>query len=407
MSTPNNIAEIRLSLTKGEERSVTIPITDSKLEISDAIIQHLFQDLALDDVKSCTVMLGLNNVAVSITKYSITEKVFFDAFYNIPSNISSFQSKGTSVHIIGQTISLLQLDCQSILLGDCNVKQLDIGLAEFSEALRKQSQLNDKDDETPLAYKMKTIDIRGCSVVSLKAYVECDSIKIQSSNIELLDLCGGIGNSSVKNKRVFIWQHSSVRVMEIFGEITAFTLRDSTISNLVAKANCLISNLTLENTEILNSSSFNKHNFASFDINVWRIIGKSAENSMNSSLRADAYYNIAKLSNLKEPFIHRLFGKIFDFCTGYGYKPLRVFFPSICTVLLSTLFITVKDAILYQYRGFGTLLLNLQISIAAFAGNSGLVMQQGYNYWVGTASHIIGIIIFAMFVNSLFVRYRD
>jgi uncharacterized membrane protein (Fun14 family) len=195
--------------------------------------------------------------------------------------------------------------------------------------------------------------------------------------------------------------------MEIFGRIAAFTLRDSTISNLVAKANCLILNLTIDNTEILNSSGFNKHNFANLDIGVWRVIGKSAENSMNSSLRADAYYNITKLSNRKETFIHRVFGKIFGFCTGYGHKPLKVVFPCICTVLLSALVISVKDAIICQYHGFDTLMSNILISLAAFAGNSGLEMQQGFNYWVGIASHIIGIILFAMFVNSLFVRYRD
>ncbi len=53
------------------------------------------------------------------------------------------------------------------------------------------------------------------------------------------------------------------------------------------------------------------------------LIGKSAENDKNLSLKSEAYYQIAKESHKTENGINRFVGNVFNFCTGYGYKPMR------------------------------------------------------------------------------------
>lgn len=49
----------------------------------------------------------------------------------------------------------------------------------------------------------------------------------------------------------------------------------------------------------------------------------------------------------------------------------------------------------------------LVISIAAIAGQSGLQLKDGFEFWVATTEYLAGVILFAMFVNALYVRYKD
>ena len=336
----------------------------------------------------------------------MSDTVYIDNFYNMPSYISILQTKGVNVHIVKQRIDLLQADCQSILLADCQISQLDIGLAEHSNALRKASEA--KDNTLPTAYKMKSVDIRDCSIATVKAYVECDNINIQESTIGIFNLHGGFGSKVVAEiKRLNIWQYSTIRISECYCKISDFKIQESSIYNLVAKAYCLFDTICIDDSSIDNAHNFEKKHFRKLDISAWMLIGKSAENDKNLSLKSEAYYQIAKESHKTEKGINRLVGNLFNFCTGYGYKPMRSLLSGFVMIFLSFIVLTVKDLICLGKDAFENIVNNSIISITAIAGQSGLKISDGFEFWIANIEYIVAIILFAMFVNALYVRYKD
>ena len=50
---------------------------------------------------------------------------------------------------------------------------------------------------------------------------------------------------------------------------------------------------------------------------------------------------------------------------------------------------------------------NLFIALTAIIGQSGMTINDGFPYWVSYGEYICAVILFAMFVNALYVRYKD
>ena len=110
---------------------------------------------------------------------------------------------------------------------------------------------------------------------------------------------------------------------------------------------------------------------------------------------------------------------LFDFCVGYGYKPLRVIRASGVVVLLNTFILTiikvmsilsVKAITLNATsicKGFEVICKNFLISFATLAGQISFFMEDGLPYWLSISEYLIGVILFAMFVNALYARYKE
>lgn len=406
MASEMNIARIDITFDNGQKLSARLEITNSKLIINDALILPLIQEMKDNNLTTCNIGLGVNNIAVSIEDYTLTDTLYFSAFYDIPSNISIFQSKGTDVHIVNQKIDLIQLDCQTLIIANCQIRQLDVGLAEHSQALIKASDAGDNTHLT--AYKMKSIDLRRCQISSVRAYVECDNINVQESLISSFNLFGGFGSKVVAEiKRIKIWHYTSINVSEIYCKVSDLSIEESTISNVVAKASCLIDKFNMDNSVIANAYNFKKKHFINLDFNTWMLISKSAQNDRNLNIKAEANYQMAKERYKNERGINKLIGKLFGFCTGYGFKPMRAFLSCIILITASFLIITIKNLICQGFDAIKSLINNIAISFSAIAGQSGLKITDGFEFWIAIFEYVIGLLIFAMFVNALYVRYKD
>jgi hypothetical protein len=402
MTNEVNRARIDFTLKNGEKVSRELQFTNAQLIINDAVILQVFPDAKNLNIDACHIVLGVNNIAVNINKYTLTDKLFFASSYDMPSNISIFQSKGTNVHIVNQKVDLMQLDCQSILLANCQIRQLDIGLAEHSKALRESS--NSNDNSVPTAYKMESIDLRECQITFVSAYIECNYINVRGSIINTFFLHGGFGSKVVAEvNKLNLFQYNIISVLEINCKILELIIKESTIYNMVARAHCNLDKLSTDDSTVLNAYKFEKEYFKQLNFTAWMLISKSADNDKKLNIRAEADYQMAKENYKKE----NGFNILFDYCTGYGYKPIRALYSCIVLVTASFLTLTLKDYIYLRCAAINNFLNNAIISIAAIAGQSGLCWNKGFNFWIATAEYIGGIIIFAMFVNALYVRYKN
>ena len=50
---------------------------------------------------------------------------------------------------------------------------------------------------------------------------------------------------------------------------------------------------------------------------------------------------------------------------------------------------------------------NFLISIAALAGQNSFKLENGLSYWLSVIEYLLGVILFAMFVNALYARYKE
>ena len=173
------------------------------------------------------------------------------------------------------------------------------------------------------------------------------------------------------------------------------------------------------NSVILNAYGFTNKNFKMQSLESWQIIEKSAHNDHNLNLRSEALYNILKLSSKGEGRIDKILLKIFDFCVGYGYKPVRLLRTSGLIIMTNAILFSIiqllkklaTTSIPVNWctikNGIGAVINNVLLSISAFSGQSGLERCDGIVFWLGNIEYIFGVILFAMFVNSLYLRYKE
>ena len=365
----DSIIKIKLVLEDKSEKQTDISVHSSCLNINDDFVEQLFGMKFTDNkIINCNIVLAANNLAVNIENYSLTEVINISGFFNSPSKVSTFKSRGTNVHIVNQEINILQLDCQKILLAESCVKQFDIGLFEHNMALRKVSE-GKKDIST--TYKMKEVDIRDCTITKLRTFIECNYINIQESILETISFYTGFGSSLLATiKKMKIWNNVDIKTCEVSCKIEEVTIEDSIVTTMIAKE---------------------------------RLISKSAESSNNSSLTAEANYQITKNMYKEEKGINKIIGVLFDFCTGYGYKPLRIIKTFIVLTISSGAISVARLLVMGKSINY---LKILQLSVAAIAGQQGLELKDGFQFWIYNIEYCIGVILFAMFVNALYVRYN-
>ena len=186
-------------------------------------------------------------------------------------------------------------------------------------ALRKVSE-GKKDIST--TYKMKEVDIRDCTITKLRTFIECNYINIQESILETISFYTGFGSSLLATiKKMKIWNNVDIKTCEVSCKIEEVTIEDSIVTTMIAKERSIFGKIETNNTQVMNAHGFNKSKFSEFNMEMWQLISKSAESSNNSSLRAEANYQITKNMYKEEKGINKIIGVLFDFCTGYGYNP--------------------------------------------------------------------------------------
>ena len=401
-----NIVKIIISFKKRKQYETQIEFAESSLTISDSLIKPLLENTRNNEICSCHIMLGANNLAVSVENYTLTDTIFIDGFYDISSYISILQVKDVNVHITKQKVDIFQADCQRMLLADCQINQLDIGLLEHSKLLRIKNETNDELMST--AYLMEEVDIRNCKIRTVKTYIECDYFNVQESIIDVFNLYGGFGSKVVSDiRKLYIWKYTTINSFEIYCQITNFELKESSISILVAKGSCKLITTDTVNSTIFNAYGFEKKNFGIFNIQSWLLIGKSAENNLNISEKNEAYFQAAKLKHRQGRGIKKISGLLFGLCSGYGYKPFRAIICCVIMILVASIVCTVANVAEWGWSAFSNYGNNLISSLAAIVGQSDFRIEDGLLFWVATVEYIGAVVLFAIFVNALYVRYKD
>lgn len=376
----------------------------SKLLINDDIISQYCEESNIDKIIEITLTLGVNNMAIIIDNYTLTDTICVEAFYDIKSHIGIFQAKNTNIILRGQTIETLQADCKNVMLEECNIDKLQIGLFSMM------------DPENSL--KMDEIDLQAVTIKKIDIYTECKKINVQRSNISELNITHYIqenDTSTVSNLN--IWQNTSFEKISIMNSVKEFKIEDSNIHRLFAYNNLLIHDLILKDSTIENCFRFHQHHFENSTYDSWQWIEKSANNSRDLKERAEANYQMAKTLYSTETKIDKLLSKLFDFCAGYGYKPLRVVRTSGILVLLNTTFFTVINALndseinslcTFIHSILPIFMKSFLISLATLAGQISCMMKDNILlYYLSIIEYLIGVVLFAVFVNALYVRYKE
>lgn len=96
----------------------------SEFVINDDIILQYCEKRKIDEIIEITLTLGVNNMAIIIDNYTLTDTIYVEAFYDVKSHISIFQTKNTNIILRGQTIETLQADCKNVMLEECNIDKL-------------------------------------------------------------------------------------------------------------------------------------------------------------------------------------------------------------------------------------------------------------------------------------------
>lgn len=129
----------------------------SKLVINDDIISQYCEKRNIDKIIEITLTLGVNNMAIIIDNYTLTDTIYVEAFYDVKSHISIFQAKNTNIALRGQTIETLQADCKNVMLEECNIDKLQIGIF---------SMMNPEN-----SLKMDEIDLQAVTIKKIDIYI--------------------------------------------------------------------------------------------------------------------------------------------------------------------------------------------------------------------------------------------
>lgn len=58
-------------------------------------------------------------------------------------------------------------------------------------------------------------------------------------------------------------------------------------------------------------------------------------------------------------------------------------------------------------KGVSVIWNSFLISIAALAGQNSFKLESGVVYWLAVIEYLLGVILFAMFANALYARYKE
>lgn len=406
----NGQIKIKINLKNGCIREKKYECRSAKVTINNNFIEQQVKDIILSEVESCTLYLAAEDLWIDIRDYNITPKIMLTRFYNKTSNISHLRIEGTDVSISGQNIENLHADCFCILLDDCYVKNFDVGIKGHFKLTTSNILSNRKVDDR---FKIKSIDIRNSNVDFFRVFLECKNVNIQKSKIDSLNLCGTedyCSNSKDIVHNMMIWEHSMVNVLDVDYKIINLKVEDSTVSKIIAKRKCKIYCLKLKNGVVLDAYSLEMDNFDNLNSACWELILKSAQNKGEIDKIAEARYQIMRCAYQQEYGVRNLYGKLFGLCSGYGYKPYRVICSCGLMIFLSFLMILGYDIVNFQINDITTqrtVIDAFRIAFTSIIGQAGLTYHDGFVYWVSYFEYIGALILFAMFVNALYAKYKN
>ncbi len=393
-----SMVKLKISDKKGNEATKKYLISDAEFRLNDDLVKEVMLEKKMDDIDVCTLIVGLRDAAVIIRNYSLTENVYIDAFYNVPSTISILQAKNINIQIEKQTIDNLQIDCPKVILADCKINRFDAGVNNFS--LEESDVGNFEFDE---------IKIMDCNIHCMQMFHNCKYFTVQRCNINVLNMNGSMRAKAATIEKMLIEKYSNIGTMTMQYAISDFELKESTVLRMIAKGGCHHEITNIDFAGVHDSYYFTKDNFSQMNVGTWSIISKSASNQGLLNERAEAQYHIVK-ETYEQKNIHSLCGKFINFCTGYGYKPFRALFACLLMIVASWGLLEIIDTVLFfleSVKPTRSCMDNLLIAITAVIGQSGMTIEDGCVYWITYGEYIGAVILFAMFVNALYIRYRD
>ena len=402
---------------KDELHRVVVPDIGSILNINDDFMtKQVMARKGIEKIKYCSIKPNVENLTLVIRNYTLTDTIYIESFCDVRSDINIFQSIGTNIHMTEQKIQHMQVDCASVFAADCSVEKMEIGIFSVVNQYKNLSGAQEN-----IAYKMDKLELRDVNVGILDLYAECKYINVQRSRINEFNNNGNMlknGTSTVG--WINIWQNTHIGKLSIGNKIEKMTVDDTSIDKVVARAKLYIDTLEIKDSNIENAYGFEKKQFNDLTYDIWEWIGKSADNSRNVRGRAEANYQMAKLLYKTEKGTDKFMSSLFDFCAGYGYKPFRIIRTSGIMVLVNTFmfsfikFVEILSkmwAIPLNGESFckgATIVWNyFLISIAALAGQNSFELRDGLPYWLSVIEYLLGVVLFAMFVNALYARYKE
>lgn len=402
---------------KDELHRVVVSDIGSILTINDDFMtKQVMARKGIEKIKYCSIKPNVENLTLVIRNYTLTDTIYIESFCDVRSDINIFQSIGTNIHMTEQKIQHMQVDCASVFAADCSVEKMEIGIFSVVNQYK-----NLRGAQENIAYKMDKLELRDMNVGILDLYAECKYINVQRSRINEFNNNGNmLKNVTSTVGWINIWQNTHIGKLSIGNKIEKMTVDDTSIDKVVARAKLYIDTLKIKDSNIENAYGFEKKQFNDLTYDIWEWIGKSADNSRNVRGRAEANYQMAKLLYKTEKGTDKFMSSLFDFCAGYGYKPFRIIRTSGIMVLVNTFmfsfikFVEILSkmwAIPLNGESFckgATIVWNyFLISIAALAGQNSFELREGLPYWLSVIEYLLGVVLFAMFVNALYARYKE
>lgn len=402
---------------KDELHRVVVSDIGSILTINDDFMtKQVMARKGIEEIKYCLIKPNVENLTLVIRNYTLTDTIYIESFCDVRSDINIFQSIGTNIHMTEQKIQHMQVDCASVFAADCSVEKMEIGIFSVVNQYKNLSGAQEN-----IAYKMDKLELRDMNVGILDLYAECKYINVQRSRINEFNNNGNmLKNVTSTVGWINIWQNTHIGKLSIGNKIEKMTVDDTSIDKVVARAKLYIDTLKIKDSNIENAYGFEKKQFNDLTYDIWEWIGKSADNSRNVRGRAEANYQMAKLLYKTEKGTDKFMSSLFDFCAGYGYKPFRIIRTSGIMVLVNTFmfsfikFVEILSkmwAIPLNGESFckgATIVWNyFLISIAALAGQNSFELREGLPYWLSVIEYLLGVVLFAMFVNALYARYKE
>lgn len=402
---------------KDELHRVVVSDIGSILTINDDFMtKQVMARKGIEKIEYCSIKPNVENLTLVIRNYTLTDTIYIESFCDVRSDINIFQSIGTNIHMTEQKIQHMQVDCASVFAADCSVEKMEIGIFSVVNQYKNLSGAQEN-----IAYKMDKLELRDMNVGILDLYAECKYINVQRSRINEFNNNGNmLKNVTSTVGWINIWQNTHIGKLSIGNKIEKMTVDDTSIDKVVARAKLYIDTLKIKDSNIENAYGFEKKQFNDLTYDIWEWIGKSADNSRNVRGRAEANYQMAKLLYKTEKGTDKFMSSLFDFCAGYGYKPFRIIRTSGIMVLVNTFmfsfikFVEILSkmwAIPLNGESFckgATIVWNyFLISIAALAGQNSFELRDGLPYWLSVIEYLLGVVLFAMFVNALYARYKE
>lgn len=402
---------------KDELHRVVVSDMGSILTINDDFMtKQVMARKGIEKIKYCSIKPNVENLTLVIRNYTLTDTIYIESFCDVRSDINIFQSIGTNIHMTEQKIQHMQVDCASVFAADCSVEKMEIGIFSVVNQYKNLSGAQEN-----IAYKMDKLELCDMNVGILDLYAECKYINVQRSRINEFNNNGNmLKNVTSTVGWINIWQNTHIGKLSIGNKIEKMTVDDTSIDKVVARAKLYIDTLEIKDSNIENAYGFEKKQFNDLTYDIWEWIGKSADNSRNVRGRAEANYQMAKLLYKTEKGTDKFMSSLFDFCAGYGYKPFRIIRTSGIMVLVNTFmfsFIKFVEILSKMWviplngesfcKGATIVWNYFLISIAALAGQNSFELREGLPYWLSVIEYLLGVVLFAMFVNALYARYKE